>query len=170
MHPQLSAYACLYGAFNYNCTTSLAPPGTKMLMRMHEKPKQQGTWDDLGIAGWHIGPTLLHYHYYRCYLPATLGERISDTVKLYPTQVNMPHLSAQEKAIQAVRDLIHTIRNPSPASPFPTFGPKHSAALDQLATIFNTNSEIALSQEREIVTSPTSSPRQCFQKTVARVF
>ena len=138
IHPKLSAYSCINGEFDYN-KTPLAPAGTKVLV--HEKPKQRGSWDDHGIQGWYITPSINHYRCYNCYLPSTNGERDSDTVEFFPHVAPMPQQSGADQAIQAVRDLIHTIRNPSPASPFPTFGPSHTSALSQLADIFDTKEE-----------------------------
>jgi hypothetical protein len=53
----------------------------------------------------------------------------------------MPAQSAADKAIQTMQDLIHLIQNPTPATPFPTFGPEHTAAIQELATIFQTKIE-----------------------------
>ena len=128
----------MFGEFDYN-KSPLAPAGTKVLV--HEKPKQRGSWDDHGIRGWYIGPEVNHYRCYNCYLPTTHGERTSDTVEFFHHVAPMPQQSSRDQAIQAVRDLIHTIRNPSPASPFPTFGPTHTAALSQLADLFQTKAE-----------------------------
>ena len=46
LHPKLSSYHVMWGAFNYNKTT-LSPPGTHILV--HENPKQRATWDNNGV-------------------------------------------------------------------------------------------------------------------------
>ena len=153
IHPKLSAYACINGEFDYD-KTPLAPAGTRVLV--HEKPKQRGSWDDHGIPGWYIGPSLNHYRCYNCYLPTTNGERDSDTVEFFPHVAPMPQQSSRDQAIQAVRDLIHTIRNPGPASPFPTFGPTHTSALSQLADIFNTKEEFRVPADADAPTTRVS--------------
>jgi hypothetical protein len=149
LHPQLSSYHALWGAFDYN-RTPLAPPGTKVLV--HEKPQQRNTWDDNGVEGWYLGPAMSHYRCYRCYVSATHGERNSDTVEFFPTKVNMPALSTQDKAIEAIHDLIALLKNPKPANPFLTYGPQATAAIETMADIFQTN-------ETTIETDDTSSPR-----------
>jgi hypothetical protein len=108
---------------------------------VHEKPQQRKTWDDNGVEGWYLGPAMTHYRCYRCYINATKGERNSDTVEFFPTQVSMPALSSQDKAIAAIQDLITLLRNPKPASPFLTYGPKAPAAIETLADIFQPSQE-----------------------------
>eukprot|EP00978_Attheya_sp_CCMP212_P040836 scaffold226906_cov28-Attheya_sp.AAC.2 len=51
----------------------------------------------------------------------------------------MPALSTQDKAVQAIHDLIALLRNPKPASPFLTYGPQATAAIETMADIFQTN-------------------------------
>jgi hypothetical protein len=41
LHPHLSAYASLFGQFDFN-KTPLAPPGTRVIV--HGKPRQRGSW------------------------------------------------------------------------------------------------------------------------------
>lgn len=53
----LSAYACLYGNFNFNCT-QIAPPGTKVLA--HETPQQRASYVSHGQHGFYIGPSMHH--------------------------------------------------------------------------------------------------------------
>ena len=140
IHLQLSAYATVFGHFDYNCTP-LAPFGTKVLV--HKNPKQCGSWDDHRVVGWYIGPALYHFWCFRCNIPSTASKQISDTVKFFPHVAPMPKLSSKEKSIQAICHLIHTIKNPSPAAPFPTFSTEHSQVLDQLADIFNLNDKVS---------------------------
>ena len=79
----LSAYAALFGNFDYNATP-MAPPGTKVLV--HEKPGNRKTWAGHGTEGWYIGPSLEHYRCYKCYMPTTHSERNADTVEFFPQQ------------------------------------------------------------------------------------
>ena len=55
VNPKLSAYAYLFGNFDFN-KTPLAPPGTKVLI--HKKTKVCGSWDYHGVEGWYVGPSL----------------------------------------------------------------------------------------------------------------
>jgi hypothetical protein len=79
----------LNGTFDYN-RTSLAPPGTKILI--HEKPNQRRSWDPHGVEGWYLGPATDHYRCYRVYVSKTRAERITDTVELFPQAIDV-HIS-----------------------------------------------------------------------------
>ena len=57
INPQLSAYAQMYGAFDYN-RTPLAPPGTKVLC--HESPETRGTWAPHAVDAWYVGTAMHH--------------------------------------------------------------------------------------------------------------
>ena len=89
-----------------------------------------------------MGPATKHYRCYCCYVPESQHEQISDTVEFFPHEVKMPAQSSTDKALQAIQDLIHMIQNPTPPTPFPTFGPEHTTALEELANIFNTSKAI----------------------------
>ena len=132
INPKLSAYAQLYGAFDFN-RTPLAPPGTRVIA--HEKPKQRGTWAPHGVDGWYIGPAMNHYRCYRIQITKTNSERICDTVEFFPTHVTMPRLSSTDAATHAAISLIHALQHPSPAGPFSIDSPTMDA-LKQLAIIF----------------------------------
>ena len=40
-----------------------------------------GTWYDIGIKGFHIGPYHQHYHCYTCLNPSTNGKRVTNKVE-----------------------------------------------------------------------------------------
>ena len=56
--PKFSAYAYLFGNFNFN-KNPIAPPSTKVLV--YKKYKVRGTWDYHGVEGWYVDPSLEHY-------------------------------------------------------------------------------------------------------------
>ena len=58
IQPHLSAYAHLYGQFDFNATP-LAPPGTRVVV--HNKPDNRASWDPNGKDGFYIGPSMHHY-------------------------------------------------------------------------------------------------------------
>ena len=57
IHPQLSAYAHMYGNFNYDATP-MAPVGTKAVI--YNSESKRGSWDQRGEDGWYVGPTQEH--------------------------------------------------------------------------------------------------------------
>ena len=103
INPKISAYAYLFGQFDFNATP-LAPPGTRVIA--HEKPQQRGTWDPHGVNGWYVGPALEHYRCITCYIPSTGKERIVDTVQWFPHVVPIPAASTDDYLRQAVADII----------------------------------------------------------------
>ena len=84
-NPNLSAYAYLYGNFDFN-KTPLASPGTKVMV--HYKPIQRATWDPNGKLGWYIGPSMQHYQYMKFYMPITKSKLDKDTVTFIPHNSN----------------------------------------------------------------------------------
>lgn len=140
INPQLSAWAQVNGAFDYN-RTPLGPPGTKVLV--HEKPSVRETWAPHAVEGWYLGPALKHYRCYRVWIPATGAERISDTLVWFPCHVKMPALSSTEAATAAARDLIQALSVPIAASPISPIRDSQLAAFQQLAEIFGQTTNVA---------------------------
>jgi hypothetical protein len=135
LNPQLSAYAQIFGQFDFN-RTPLAPPGTRVLS--HDKLANRTSWATHGEEGWYLGPAMEHYRCYRVFIIKTKAERDSDTVTFFPVRVTMPALSAADRAVRAANELIHALRNPHPASPLTPIGTEQLQGLEQLSEIFNT--------------------------------
>ena len=133
LNPSLSAYAYLYGMFNYN-STPLAPPGIKC--QIHEKPRQRKSWDPHSVDGFYVGPAMQHYRCHRVYVTKTRSHRISDTVEFLPTKVRMPQTTTLEKLQSSVNDIVELLRKPQPASPFLEFGNEQITALANLEKLF----------------------------------
>ena len=72
VHPQISAYASLFGNFDYT-RTPMAPLGTKLIF--HNKTSQHPSWGFHGQEGWCIGPALDHYRNIMAYFPETRSEK-----------------------------------------------------------------------------------------------
>jgi hypothetical protein len=58
INPNLSAYAQLNGAFDFNCTPMGPPAGTRVLV-LHELPKARGTWAPHAVHWTSVQTTLL---------------------------------------------------------------------------------------------------------------
>lgn len=135
LNPKLSAYAQLFGNFDFN-RTPLAPPGTRILS--HDKPANRASWATHGEEGWYLGPAMEHYRCYRVFIIKTKAERDSDTVSFFPSKTNMPALSSADRAIRAANELIHALKTPHPATPLAPLGTEQLQALEQLSEIFRT--------------------------------
>jgi hypothetical protein len=72
IHPSLSAHASLFGQFDFN-RTPLAPMGTQIVA--HTSANTRTPFGEHGKVGWYIGPSLEHYHCWKCYFTDTLHER-----------------------------------------------------------------------------------------------
>jgi hypothetical protein len=126
INPTISAATQLFGQFDFN-RTPLAPPRTRAVA--HVKPKARRTLAPHGEDAWYVGPAPDHYRCYKVWMVATNRTRIVDTVEFFPQHVKMPHLSSQEMAIQAARELTFALRNPAPVAPFARLGHQQHEAL-----------------------------------------
>jgi hypothetical protein len=133
INPTVSAATPLYGQFDFN-RTPLAPPGTRAMA--HVKPKARRSWAPHGEDAWYVGPAPDHYRCYKVWMTGTNKTRIADTVEFFPQHVKIPHLSSQEMAIQAARELTFALRNPAPAAQFARIGHKQHEALARLSNFF----------------------------------
>ena len=133
VNPKLSAYAQLFGPFDFN-RTPLGPPGTRVLV--HELPTARGTWSPHAVHGYYTGPATDHYRCYKVWIAETSSERIANTLVWHPTRVTMPRTSSADAATAAARTLIHALKNPHPASPLSPLTDEHQSALQQLAEVF----------------------------------
>ena len=111
LHPQLSAYAHMYGNFNYDATP-MAPAGTKAII--YNSADTRGSWDQRGEDGWYVGPAQEHYRCYRAINKKTRSAVTTDTIELYPTYVNIPTLTPAESLMIAATDLTKAIIQAKP--------------------------------------------------------
>jgi hypothetical protein len=77
-----------------------------------------------------------HYRCYRVWIWNTRSEHVADTLAWFPTRVVMPTLSSLELALAAAKDLVKALRHPTAGSPLAPSTDSQTAALKQLADIF----------------------------------
>jgi hypothetical protein len=133
LHPQLSAAAHFHGLMDYN-KTAFAPPGCKIIA--HEKPGKRRTWAPHGQHGYSLGPAMHHYRCQNVCISATASERIVDTLKLFPHNYQIPHLSSTDRLLMAAKDMMYALQNPHPEVPFARVRDDTISALAELAAIF----------------------------------
>ena len=114
MNPKLSAYAYLFGPYDFN-RYPLAPPGTKVVV--HAKPSDRTSWGFHGRDGWTIGPSLEHYRCIKSYIPATKSEINCDTLAFSPHDIPMPKVSTEDFLKQATQDIISFLTHPVASLP-----------------------------------------------------
>ena len=156
VNPRLSSYAYLFGHFDFN-KTPLAPAGTKVLV--HEKPKQQNSWDYHGIEGWYLGPSLDHYRCVRCYLPSTGGVRDVDTVQFFPKRINFPTVTTEDMLIQSATGILTVLQTPPPSLvPKLHYGDNVRNAIGQLARLLHRTVQRTKASSHKLPSLPHPSP------------
>jgi hypothetical protein len=118
---------------DYN-KTAFAPPGYKIVA--HKKPGKRRTWAPQGKHGYSLGPAMHHYRCQNVYISATANERIVDTLKFFPHNYQMPHLSSTNRLIMAAKYTTDALQNPHPEVPFTHVGDATISNLTELAEIF----------------------------------
>jgi hypothetical protein len=102
MDPKKSAYAQIYGPFDYNATP-IAPLGYRILV--HVKPHLRGSWDPKAEEGFYIGPAPKHYRCVLVYITETATTRVSDTVTWVPENTGMPKMAPSDDIVVAIKGL-----------------------------------------------------------------
>jgi hypothetical protein len=157
INPQCSSYAQVFGEFDFNKTPLAPPPSTRVLVQ--EEPTVRGSWNPRAIDAWYIGPAMKHYRCYRVWIWGTKSEKVADTLVWFPTKVVTPTLSSHDLVLAAANDLIKALQHPSPGSPLVPTNNSQTAALKQLADIFQNctiRSPLRLDQQENSVLPPTS--------------
>ena len=152
LNPKLSAWAYLFGEFDY-MKTPLAPPGTKCLV--HSKTNQRGSWSPNGEEGWTIGYSPEHYRCIKVYFPKTRSERDCDTITFFPTVIPYPEVKIDDFLRQAATDII-TILTTSPSTTTPSLqaGDVTKNALLDIATILHRADDLPSPPLNDITTAP----------------
>jgi hypothetical protein len=147
INPKRSASTHIYGQYDFN-RAPMAPPGTTIIA--HETPSRRRTWAPHGQDGWYIGPALEHYRCYMVYINKTRGERVAETIDLFPENFKLQFPSTQELATKAATELTHALLHPQPAGTFCKVVNEQTLALKRLADIF----EGATQQKSRVVIPP----------------
>ncbi len=114
----LSGLATVDPAFpiaEWDCLSSpMAFPGTKVVI--HDKPKQQASWQYHGSLGFYIAPSVKHYRCMHCYIPSTRYVRVANTIQFFPHHIDFPALSLNMHLLNTL-DTINVILRQKHLSP-----------------------------------------------------
>ncbi len=139
-NPKLSAYTYLHGLHNF-ATTPLAPAGTKVVI--HKKPQNRASWDYHGCTVWYIGPPPDHYRCFRCFIPSTGREIITDTLRFIPQKITFPCMSIESTLKNSMDKIITLLQQTSVAHPIYN---QHKfgivSAFKQVTALLNNNPRI----------------------------
>jgi Reverse transcriptase (RNA-dependent DNA polymerase) len=111
INPNLSAYAQVFGAYNF-AANPLAPPGTHVLV--HEKPAHRASWAPHAVDAWYVGPAVQHYRCHRVWVWETRHERITDTVTWVPKTAPIPLPTIEEMILATSETLLGLLRQQPP--------------------------------------------------------
>ena len=155
INPKLSAYAQLYGTFDFS-KTPLAPAGCKIII--HDRTEERKTWAEHGSRGFYIGPALHHYRNYECYMPVTRDTRISNTVDFFPVSCANPTLSADNTIALILEDLLQVLTTPQPTIPHLQPGAELTDAVKLLQSILGRNQRDSPPVGPQILFQPRTEP------------
>ena len=163
-NPKLSAWAYLFGEFDFNATP-LAPPGMKIIS--HAKPAKRASWDFNGEEGWYTGPSLSHYRCIKGYFPKTKAARDTDTVTFFPSVIPIPQVGLEDFLRQAASDIVTILTDPPSTTALKLqVGDTTKNAMLELASIFNRVAPLPKTQLPPSTITPTPRVQLSPRKTV----
>ena len=131
-NPKLSAYAYMFGEFDFAATT-LAPPGTKIVA--HIKPNQRRIWELNGEAAWYVGLSITYCRGVTYYFPRIKTIQDCATVPFYPSRIPFAEVKLEDFLRQAASDIISILTlSPSRTTPSLQAGDPVRNVLTTLAT------------------------------------
>jgi hypothetical protein len=134
INPKLSAYAQLFGQYNYN-NTPMAPPGCEIIA--FQPPSVRTSWGFHGQKAWCIRPAMNHYRCFTAINESTGRESTVETIQFLPHRFfEMPAQSSYDLATRAAYDLAQALRKPHPAAPYLPAQAQQTQELRQLEAIF----------------------------------
>jgi len=148
IHPHLSAYNSLCGAFNFS-KTPLAPPGIKVIA--HNNVSTRESWGPHGKIAYYVGPAMNHYRCYKVCVQSTKKIIVTDTIEYTEDNLfEIPYSSKEDELLDAVVDLHKILKDETPLTSHP-MSPRQAAIAKLRQTI--------LQPPPFPNTIPTSSPR-----------
>ena len=105
-------------------------------MLAYNSPTNRRTWDPHGVYGWYIFIETDHYLCHKVYVPKTISECTTASVKLFPKKVEIPQNNIQEETIVEAKELIQVLRKNAQDDPMKSNNKNTISALKQLAYIF----------------------------------
>ena len=141
INPAHSAYAYMYGAFDFNAHP-LAPLGCRAIV--HERSIGNGGrragWGNKGKIGYYIGPAMDSYRVWRFYVPETNGIQETDTAEFFP-RYPLPTISPASQIAEQLDAIKVVLEQPVPAHSDVTEDAKLRAVIDRLRGMYTNNNQ-----------------------------
>ena len=93
----------------------MTPPGTRVVV--HSKSDERASWECHGEDGWYVGPAPNHYRCFKCCMPATHKEKVSDTVQLIPHTIPIINVTLVDHVAIVADNLVATLQHYSISPP-----------------------------------------------------
>ena len=107
LNPRLSAYAQLFGNYDFN-RTPMAPPGCEIIA--FQPPGIRPSWGFHGTKAWYTRPAIQHYRCVHAITASTGRETTVETLQFLPHNFRAPTLSPTELATIAAHNLTKAIQ------------------------------------------------------------
>ena len=142
--PNVSAYAHLFGQFDYN-RMPLAPMGCAV--QVHEQSSKRRTWDAHSVDGYYLLTSPEHYRSHVVYVKGTKAVRVCETVFFKHKYITNPTLSHADMVVKAAQDLSLALQKKSNNK-----GDERLRSLKELSDIFM---EMAQTEKPDSWETPT---------------
>ena len=86
-------------------------------MLMHVKPENRSSFGFNAKKAFYIRPVFKHYRTFKGLIPATGGERLSDSVKFKQHAIAIPGLTPADRILEAARQLDNAIKQQPKEAP-----------------------------------------------------
>ena len=113
----------VHGNHNFN-KHPLAPIGCKIII--HNRTNKRSSLSDHGSRGFYVGPGIKHYRTFVCFMSETKAVRISNTVDFFPTTCADPTMTATDRLLLIMTDLLEVLK--APPTPSPIFNSQRESA------------------------------------------
>ena len=113
----------------------MTSPGTCMIV--HNKPGNRTSWGHHGKSDWYIGPSLDHSMCMKCYMPAIVIVRITDTIQYIPKGFAFPKTATEDYLQWAIGYIIAIMNKPPKKIPLMSYGDGTKHAINHISHILH---------------------------------
>ena len=105
--PKMSAYQALHGAYD-NSKYPLIPFGVRVCAL--DEPGKRGPFVQRCEKGFNLGCARRHHRCHRVYIDRTKAIRVTDTMRIFPEDYELPGASVAERMVEALNQLAEASR------------------------------------------------------------
>ena len=132
LNPALSAWAQIFGHYDYN-RTPIAPLGTHVLA--HENASTRLSWGAHAQEGWYVGPATESYRCFTIWLDETRHTRIVERCTWFPAKIGIPVPTTADNLNDALLALKDALTNTNVDPLLQSIDASRRNALKELGTV-----------------------------------